>query len=607
MAVLKEQLYHFSTTDPSARKAADFLLENLPYHSFQSGKKMDSFMTALQRDSGDKMAMAGDIERLQKESFPPDTLRPDTDGITASYLQSTIGMALERYKSSSWKKEVPFDRFCNYILPYRIENEPANGWREYWSAVFQKDAMDTMLSNKSLAEASEIIHRWLYERKKKYVLRQGVLPDLPPYYLNKLEGGSCHELAPVGVAVLRTLGIPATIDFTPMFLNFNNGHEWCAIVVSPQKSLIFDISDSVMDHHDLFYKYSKVYRKSFKAVKPVRLDGNGRDQSLPPFLGDGCMEDVTQLYARTSTIRISFKNRPVGAHDYAYLSVFTTDGWSPVALGDIKDTICSFSNVGRGGVYLPMMYVNGRSIPVSAPIVLEDDGSTRSLPVDKNDTESVDLERKFPMNDWKNIFLQRMVGGKFQGSDDPDFSKAEDLYVVKSNPGEHFHEVLINNKKSFKYVRYFSPPGAHGNIADMAFYGNQSDQTPIQGTIIGTDGSWANNPACRKMAAFDGNPLTYFDAMQADGVWAGLELGKSQQIRKIRFIARNDLNSIQKGNLYNLFYWDNAWISLGAKTADTTYLRYNNVPKGALLWLRNMSEGIEERIFTYENRKQIWW
>jgi hypothetical protein len=36
-------------------------------------------------------------------------------------------------------------------------------------------------------------------------------------------------------------------------------------------------------------------------------------------------------------------------------------------------------------------------------------------------------------------------------------------------------------------------------------------------------------------------------------------------------------------------------------------LKYRDVPAGALLWLHNHSGGREERIFTYENGKQVWW
>lgn len=37
------------------------------------------------------------------------------------------------------------------------------------------------------------------------------------------------------------------------------------------------------------------------------------------------------------------------------------------------------------------------------------------------------------------------------------------------------------------------------------------------------------------------------------------------------------------------------------------FLNYDNVPSGALYWLKNHTRGIEERIFTIENGKQVFW
>ena len=89
----------------------------------------------------------------------------------------------------------------------------------------------------------------------------------------------------------------------------------------------------------------------------------------------------------------------------------------------------------------------------------------------------------------------------------------------------------------------------------------------------------------------------------------GYDLGKNNEstINRIVFCPRNDANMIIPGNKYELFYFDKKWISLGVKVANTYQLSYDNVPKKSLLWLRCLTEGKEERIFTYENGKQIWW
>jgi len=54
--------------------------------------------------------------------------------------------------------------------------------------------------------------------------------------------------------------------------------------------------------------------------------------------------------------------------------------------------------------------------------------------------------------------------------------------------------------------------------------------------------------------------------------------------------------------------WNNqTFVSLGQQTASDTLLVYKKCPKNAVFWLRNLSGGKEERVFTYENNRQIWW
>ena len=81
------------------------------------------------------------------------------------------------------------------------------------------------------------------------------------------------------------------------------------------------------------------------------------------------------------------------------------------------------------------------------------------------------------------------------------------------------------------------------------------------------------------------------------------------RIARFRYLPRNDDNFIKEGEEYELFYWNNnQWNSLGKQTGTSKqYLEYVNAPSNALFWLRNHTKGREERIFTYEDEKQIWW
>lgn len=135
----------------------------------------------------------------------------------------------------------------------------------------------------------------------------------------------------------------------------------------------------------------------------------------------------------------------------------------------------------------------------------------------------------------------------------------------------------------------------------------------------------------RRKARFSGEPLVYhadLKEMQAIdlirpigrrriwGDWfgwmrrAGLALNRPTLIHRVRFLVRNDDNRVRKGNVYELKYIapDFEWVSAGRKTADDDdRIVFERVPEGTLYGLRNLTRGKEERIFTYENGRQIWW
>lgn len=78
--------------------------------------------------------------------------------------------------------------------------------------------------------------------------------------------------------------------------------------------------------------------------------------------------------------------------------------------------------------------------------------------------------------------------------------------------------------------------------------------------------------------------------------------------RKIIYTPRGDGNTIGIGDEYELFYWtDHHWASLGKQIATTIKLEYTEVPSGGLYFLRNLTRGKEERIFTYVDGEQVFW
>ncbi len=382
-----------------------------------------------------------------------------------------------------------------------------------------------------------------------------------------------------------------------------------SVILDSTHCLPFDITSKKINNiKKQYFYFSKVYRRTYLPVKESHFMQRGESIALPALFNNPFIKDVTKLYTKTANFQIPVPKNVTSK--FCYICVFNrrSMSWDPVGWGKIENGKASFNDVGVNGVYLSVVEESNKLAIVNSPFILDKEGKTKFLISNPSETETVRLFRKVNSNVFKDVQKSRMVDGVFQGSNSIDFKNPVNFYTIKKNPGDYFNTVQIEKKgnNGVRYVRYYSAKDSYGNVAEIEFY--QSDSaSPLRGKIIGTEGSYLDDPKCTKEAVFDGNLLSYFDSKFADHSWAGLDLGVKKEISKIRFIARNDMNCIQIGNIYELFYWNNGWKTLGKKTAKSTFLDYNNVPKKSLLWLRNLTEGNEERIFTYENKKQVWW
>ncbi|MER6298941.1 family 20 glycosylhydrolase [Kitasatospora sp. NPDC001539] len=73
--------------------------------------------------------------------------------------------------------------------------------------------------------------------------------------------------------------------------------------------------------------------------------------------------------------------------------------------------------------------------------------------------------------------------------------------------------------------------------------------TLLAGTAYGTSPAWENGPNTYQHV-FDGDVGTFFDYSQADGGYAGLDLGTPQQVTRIRFVPRPGQEQRMVGGLF---------------------------------------------------------
>jgi len=83
-------------------------------------------------------------------------------------------------------------------------------------------------------------------------------------------------------------------------------------------------------------------------------------------------------------------------------------------------------------------------------------------------------------------FAGRMVGGKIQGSNSADFSSGvTDLFTVPAAlPELALTPQALGSDRSFRYLRYLSPDGGYGNLAEVKFFGHLNGaKAPIAPTL----------------------------------------------------------------------------------------------------------------------------
>jgi hypothetical protein len=198
----------------------------------------------------------------------------------------------------------------------------------------------------------------------------------------------------------------------------------------------------------------------------------------------------------------------------------------------------------------------------------------------------------------------RMVGGKFQISTDAAFTNPTTIYTITTMPT--FKDYYITSKLtegvSARYIRYLSPDGGFGNIAEVTVYGPipsfinatacSGSTVQATGTVIGTTGSWGGGTSTRDKV-FDGNTSTYFDGSTANGQWAGLDMGSNRTITCIKFTPRDGSGDRMVGGKFQ--------ISTDATfTNPTTIYTITTIPTFKDYYITSpMTQGVSARYIRY--------
>jgi hypothetical protein len=618
---LKAVLHHYSMEDKDAEKleAAKYLIINMPAHySYHDTAAINSYYRKALEILGTGPSPDWQRDTLRLISYREyagitDKTVPDVKVIKADYLIYSIDRAFNEWRTRPWARHLTFREFRDWMLPYKVtEMQSLDAWRDTLSQHYS-DSISTipetdvkrnsiygaieMVRNELHSKLSDIGHRIIWEDR-------GGIPMRSAATWVRMTYGTCKDYVTMGTAVFRSLGLPAVVDQVPAWGRNSEGHSWYVFLDDRGREQP-TINSLILGAGFQFYPYEripKVWRNTYTINRDL-VKYRNRAKYVYPF--DLCQQDVTNHYNLTSDLEIEI-DRSIKLKDrrYVYIAMAVNDGgpkWKVLDYGRLKKGVACFRNMGRNMLYIVLGYDGKKLIPISAPFILHKSGEVSYVGRSERVTVSKDLRRKYYESYNVVDMRRRLIGGKLQCSDTPDFKDALTLYTVKDADIPYLIE--LDAPRPYRYWRYLSPNGSWGSIAELSFH--DADGGKMTGRAIAN--AEAGEDAIER--AYDGNLLSNFEINQPDGNWVGMDMGKPVKVCFASVSPRSDDNDICPGNYYELLFFNGTeWCSLGCQEAEDNSLHYDRIPLNTLLWLRNYTRGTNERPFILRENGEIeWW
>jgi len=596
---LEKVLEHYRT-DPEKLEAARFLIRNMPGWYSYEGNELDSIHHLLVGVCEGRSISKREKNKWNRISFDSLSKIYDAQVITAEYLIDNIDLAFEVWRKYPWNRNLPFDDFCELILPYRIADEPLSDWRKLYYEDYGT-LLDSLYKGDDVIEASKIIDGKL--RKLYYIYNTDFrIPHLDAVFLYHNRIGYCREACDLTIYAMRACGIPVATDYFVYSPDYQHYHCWTMLRDTTGTFLQFGFNEFEASRDTLRHdgrKKGKVYRYCF-GVQPEKISGISGNKRLYPVFRNRFVKDVTSEYFGSNDTTIPIQ---IPGEQYIYLGIFSPGGWIPIdmALGNAGKV--TFRDIEPDVIYQTLYQGDGGKLyPAGYPFISKRGGEFVLLKPNIDLMEEAILRRKMPQQKTIAEWAYRaIIGAKVEAADDLSFMQADLLWQFEDTLTTNYYVLTPLLRKKYRYVRYVAPIGKRMELAELALFKDSFCKEKVRLRRINSI-----EPIAKLEYVTDGNILTYFQARDTS-CYLAYDLGESTLIERIVFSPRNDDNYIWPGDNYELFYQDgiNGWKSLGSKVATEREIDFL-VPQNALLWLRNRTKGREEQVFIYKNGRQYF-
>ena len=607
--------YFSSDGDKQKLNAAEFLIRHLRWHQSYTGdfqnyqEMMDSLIP--------KMTSAERYNRLMREitdTLKKDfVLREDIKTITGDFLIANINEAFSLWREGRWAKHLTFDEFCEYLLPYKIDElQPLEEWRDEYRHLFLggeitiDDAIDeyrgephiALQNIRGTAKGNVLAYSDSLSTTALFDLR--LLKDIPY--------GDCVSLCDLGLLLYRSKGIPVAMDFVPGWADRAGSHAWLSICTRRGVNIaVHAFSDGDPVDEVQCRRFAKVYRRTFQP-NPELARRVSMGYPIPARLGDIFFKDVTEEYVRCEDVTAKV-NRFVSGRN-VYVAVFDNQRWVPVAYGMKKGLgKAVFNKLARNALYLPVVVKrNGEQVPFGNPFYIHTDGSIETItsPRQKGKRNTVTMCRKYPAYWQLAAVYDRTRGGVIQGSNAPDFREVKDIVEIPVSTAWSGYVSGISDN-SFRYYRFCAPSGSKCDLAEIKLYEGDSIVCP-QKIVLPSVISRDVDAAKLAEVIVDDDALTWYPTDDHLGIWIGIDCGSLKRITGVYYSVRSDGNDFYPGYEYVLRRWNGSiWETVetfvGTREVKHTF---QNLQEGALYLITCITTGTQNRPFLVKEGAVCW-
>lgn len=642
--------YKYIELDTLKYAAACFLIENMPYHHSRARIYRDNdtleqwrnetdsiYYSIVQGVKVDKLPWDSlrQIKKARREMIEADTLPDpiidynmlcDITELDFKFLTDHIDNAFRVWHESPFARNLTFDEFKEYILPYRcVEGYGFSETGKIYHDLFAKYVMaDSTADLRTTIEYyNAAINNLRDMNGKTHRTRLAGLYDL---YSRDFH--DCVDVASYGCNILRACGVPVVVEHNICYRSLSGRHYHCSVYNdSTDTWQTFNPESSLPGDGDwAFAETANVYRSTYAAQKDTPHFLKAEGEHVPSVLNDPCMKDVTAYLAKTVSITLPFSENT--RCNLAYLATYSRDwqGSIPVTWGVIDRSRgeVTFNHAMPGLLYFPIYYPDESYHTFGQPFYIEMEDSVpviREIPyIDRADASrtSITLTRKYPRKPNMERVAEELIGGRFIGSRKGDFSDGVTLLEITETPQPAMLTYPLSNVGRYKSYRFQAAeehPHAHISMLEWLTpesYGYANTMPAMRRHILSPSDTMAVNGEkhlVRVMdaekwedmswkAEYDGNMQTAPSPYRDITLW----LKEPQVVTHVRFSPKNADNGIHAGDEYELRYWDDGWLSCGTAKAEYEYVEFEDVPRGRLYWLVNLSQGKEEMPFVLDEQ-----